>query len=384
MEKKDNFLYAKIRDALIAEIDSGRLKYGDRIPTEHEVMEKWNVSRITATHALRAMAEAGYITRVRHSGSFVSKRSEADETSFFADRGTCHIALINSYISALGTSSIFSKLMQQAFDHQILVSVFVSENDASRERKILEMLENASIDAVVSVPVNTFRNVDLYQRLRSKGIPVLFLDWHIPYYNIPCITFAHEQAAHRMTTFLIENGFTDIGFAFSSEYITTEVAQMRGYIRAMDEAKLPMHEAHFFRLGRPEDPICDYHYVYPDQPLREQFLQLKEQSSLPQAIVCANDGWAIHIIDVAESVGLRVPQDLSVTGFEDSEEIRDTRPALTTSHQDYTSFAKKVVTTLNRMLNGEQIESPILCDTELIVRDSVLLPQPAPSPDANA
>ncbi|MBC7099301.1 GntR family transcriptional regulator [Candidatus Bipolaricaulota bacterium] len=70
MEEK---LYARIKDWLRLEIEAGRYRPGDRIPTEHELMERFGVSRATVRHAIQELVLEGWLYRVQGSGTFVAR-----------------------------------------------------------------------------------------------------------------------------------------------------------------------------------------------------------------------------------------------------------------------------------------------------------------------
>lgn len=89
----------------------------------------------------------------------------------------------------------------------------------------------------------------------------------------------------------------------------------------------------------------------------------------PTAIVALNDESALGVIRQAESMGLQVPRDLSVTGFDDTEWVRHTNPAVTTVAQPEQEIAREATFALLDLVNGKPVTSKIF-QPELIVRDS--------------
>jgi DNA-binding LacI/PurR family transcriptional regulator len=131
-----------------------------------------------------------------------------------------------------------------------------------------------------------------------------------------------------------------------------------------------------YTLGLPIRP--DYVMGFDQQGAEslgeEKFIhQLLNMQDHPTALVCANDGIAISIMKAAVSVGLKLPEDLSVTGFDNMETSREWRPALTTIHQKREDMGRAAVALLTRKImgNGSDIPEKVLCETELIVRESV-------------
>jgi DNA-binding LacI/PurR family transcriptional regulator len=95
----------------------------------------------------------------------------------------------------------------------------------------------------------------------------------------------------------------------------------------------------------------------------------------PTALLCYSDAFAINAIRAAESLGLRVPQDLSIVGYDDSPLAAAARPPLTTIRQDITAKGRIAVSTLLDLIDGRQPEErDLLLPVELVVRDSTAAP----------
>jgi LacI family transcriptional regulator len=94
-------------------------------------------------------------------------------------------------------------------------------------------------------------------------------------------------------------------------------------------------------------------------------------SPRPTAIVCFNDKVAVGTMQAARERGLRVPQDLSITGFDDIDLSQATDPPLTTVRQPLQEMGRIAVTQLMRVLDGHRPEAlHIELATTLVVRDS--------------
>ena len=98
---------------------------------------------------------------------------------------------------------------------------------------------------------------------------------------------------------------------------------------------------------------------------------LMTQSSPPTAIFAANDQSALGVIDAAQQAGLRVPDDLSIAGFDNIPQAAHMTPALTTVDQSVSEMGYMATQMLIKLIRGEPLSSN-LCQvpTELIVRDS--------------
>lgn len=114
----------------------------------------------------------------------------------------------------------------------------------------------------------------------------------------------------------------------------------------------------------------------PYQPPRAAYdaaLRLLDQPDRPTGVVCFSDAFALATIRAAESLGLRVPEDLSVVGFDDSVLAAASRPPLTTVHQEVPEKGRAAVEAIAELMAGRRPE-PVTLPTTLVVRDSTAAP----------
>jgi DNA-binding LacI/PurR family transcriptional regulator len=103
---------------------------------------------------------------------------------------------------------------------------------------------------------------------------------------------------------------------------------------------------------------------------------LLDRPDRPTAVVCFSDAFAIATIGVAASLGLRVPEDLSVVGFDDSPLAATSRPPLTTVHQEVASKGSEAVRVLMAVMGKNRPDQPerVMLPTHLVVRESTAPP----------
>jgi len=111
----------------------------------------------------------------------------------------------------------------------------------------------------------------------------------------------------------------------------------------------------------------------PPGAAEEAARSLLERDERPTAVVCFSDAFAIATIRAAESLGLRVPEDLSVVGFDDSVLAAASRPPLTTVHQEVAAKGRAAVASIVGLMASSPQE-PVLLPTELVVRSSTAPP----------
>ncbi|XVS61320.1 LacI family DNA-binding transcriptional regulator [Actinosynnema sp. CA-299493] len=202
--------------------------------------------------------------------------------------------------------------------------------------------------------------------LAHRGFPFVVVDPRTaPPPDIASVSAAHLAGARALTAHLIDLGHRDIGvIAGPLEWLAGD-ARTAGHHAALAQAGvLPArHRVHHVEPTAAEGARAAAELL--DEPRR------------PTAIVCFNDKVAVGALQAAHDRGLRVPEDLSVAGFDDIDLSRATRPALTTVRQPLQEMGRIAVTQLMRVLDGHRPEALHLeLSTTLVVRDST---GPAPA-----
>jgi LacI family transcriptional regulator len=179
-----------------------------------------------------------------------------------------------------------------------------------------------------------------------------------------------EEGAFELVRYLIARGHRRILHLAGPEGFIGANRRIRGYRRALAAARLPfersllMHAGFTTELGRE----AMHHW-------------LKQQAGepLPQAVFCANDGVAIGCLEVLAEVGLRVPDDISVAGFDDTLAARTAVPQLTTVRQPLREIGERAVELLlarieQSVAQSTAIPKPVVLPVEIVPRASVGAP----------
>ena len=176
------------------------------------------------------------------------------------------------------------------------------------------------------------------------------------------VTIDDFAAARSMTARLIQGGRRRLalvnhmpGFKYARE-------RRRGFEAALREAGLPLNPAWMLELGG---------YSYQDA-LAAVSQMLRLPGKLPDAVVTVSDNYGAAAIRAAKECGLRVPEDLAVTGFDNTGVCRITEPTLTTVAQPAFQMGNLACELLiSRVENPSQTPQHIVLDTEIVMRGSV-------------
>jgi LacI family transcriptional regulator len=191
------------------------------------------------------------------------------------------------------------------------------------------------------------------------GTPVVAVDPHIGRSPLPTVDSDNLHGGQLATEHLLALGHRRIALITGREDLKSAQQRETGYRRALAAAGLPVQE-NLIRRG-------DYDHDVAAASARE----LLNGPDRPTAVFAANDITAIATIETATRLGLRVPEDLSVVGFDNIPESVLCIPPLTTVRQPIRAMGRNAITLLVRLINGETPdETHITLGTDLVVRHS--------------
>jgi LacI family transcriptional regulator, xylobiose transport system transcriptional regulator len=202
-------------------------------------------------------------------------------------------------------------------------------------------------------------------KLRSRAIPFVIVDpAGDPAPDVPSVGSANWSGGVAATRHLLELGHTRIAAITGREDMMCSHARLDGFRSAMTQAGVVVDES-LVRFG-------DFQVGGGRAHARD----LLERDDRPTAIFAGSDLQALGVFDAARTLGLRVPDDLSVVGYDDLQLAQWTAPALTTIHQPLTQMAEEATRLVIRMGDTELESIPRMdLATRLVVRESTAAPR---------
>ncbi len=171
-----------------------------------------------------------------------------------------------------------------------------------------------------------------------------------------------ENGTYEMVKYIISCGHERIAF-LSDNTKGVDLARLTGYRRALSEAGIEYKEEDFLKIRPRNDEI------------EESLEEICRRSLDYTAIMCVSDLYAVTLMAALTDRGIRVPEGISIAGFDDNMLGRFHRPVLTTVHQDIKLKGIVATQTLLKQLKGEKTEHQITLPTKLVIRDSVTKPR---------
>lgn len=300
MQKK----YEQIVFWIRQQIEQGGLAQGDRIPSENEMMDRFQVSRQTVRRALELLTEEGVVEGRRGSGTYVSvntRRYTGKEV-----RIEVMLTFVDTYIFPSMVRGIESVLSREGCTLQITVT----DNAVEKERMLLkELLRTKSVDGVIAETVKSALpnpNLELYRELERMGIPVLFVNSFYRELDIPHVSLDDRRAGYLAAKHLAECGHTMIGGIFKADDGQGHL-RYAGYTDALMEREIKVRGGQVIWID--SDEIKD---------MEEESVKFLKRLKDCTACVCYNDEIACKLVNILRRAGMRVPQDMSVVGIDNS------------------------------------------------------------------
>ncbi|MCD8159473.1 MAG: GntR family transcriptional regulator [Clostridiales bacterium] len=293
-------------DTIAAEIKnkiySGEIKPGAKIESENVLSETYKVSRQTIRKALAILINEGLIESKHGKGTFCRiQSSKSMKTKNIA----VVITYINDYIFPLILKGIYDVLDEQKYS----IILKSTSNGRDKERACLEDILLKDIDGLIIEPSKSeiaCKSRELLKRFNSMGIPYVFIQSR--YNNMedkPVIKINDEKGARILTRHLIDLGHKNIAGIFQAD-ITQGVDRHGGYAKTLQENGL---------IYDP-DKVIWFHVEDKFGKLEWAVEALLKSDRKIDAIVCYNDMIAYKVIEVLNGLGIRVPEDISITGYD--------------------------------------------------------------------
>ncbi len=239
-----------------------------------------------------------------------------------------------------------------------LLTIPFNVREEAERQHILQMIAQRRVDGFIFTPPCD-NDLMLLQELARAKIPFVRLsphDRHLPY---PHVRVQDYEGAVAMTKHLIELGHTRIGFIMGTEDHSASHERLRGFRDTLKKHKIKFDS----KL------VCQGDWTFGAGITCAR--ELLAHTPRPTAIFASNDDMAAGVLYTAHQLGIRVPKQLTVTGFDDVPLAQQIWPALTTVHQPILHFGQMATELLVNLIKGNPVKTVHYdLPTELVTRDS--------------
>lgn len=246
---------------------------------------------------------------------------------------------------------------EKAWEHGLTVSVAVTRGDAEMEQAVFAQMDAQPLIGLIYGTIHTRRIAPPAALYR---MPTVLMNCYVSDRSLPSVVPGEVRGGFTATQRLIRAGHRRIGFIEGEALMDASRDRQRGYRQALASADLPFDPT----LVRPGnwEPSAGY----------EQTLALMQGTEPPTAIFCSNDMMALGCFEALKELGLRIPDDVAVIGYDDREVAQFTHPPLTTvllPHFEMGALAAEHI--IDRAIHPSNRPAQIKMECRLVERSSV-------------
>lgn len=335
--------YQAIVDDIKSKILSGEYSVGEQIPTEFAMQEMYKVSRHTVRKAILELANEGFLRSSKGSGTYVSNQYQL-KSGGNSNKKT--IGVITTYISDYIFPSIIRGIEGRLNEDNYSLLLASTNNEIEQEKKALEMMLSSGIDGLIVEPTksNLYNpNIAYYLSLKEQDIPFIMINAYYNELDVPFLCLDDVQSSYLATNELISKGHIQIGLIAKMDDLQGKY-RMKGYIKALEEAKLPF---------QPEFVLSFNTETKPDLYINLKDFLNKHKDELT-AIVCYNDEVGFEVVNVCRQLDISVPDKLSVIGQDNSYIAKNANIKLTTLTHPQEEMGRDAADWIIKKLQGKR------------------------------
>ena len=351
--------YLEIVNWVQDRINKKELKPGDKLYSENELSEMFHLSRQTVRHAIAVLEQQNFLTRIQGSGTYISG------TALGASSGekTMNIAVISTYVDSYIFPNIIKGKEKILSKEGYMVQIAFTNNKIERERDIIQnILEKNNIDGlIVEATKSALPNPNLmfYEEIMKRNIPVVFFNSYYPSLPAPHVALNDKLMGKKVTQYLIQKGHKKIAAIFKADDGQGHL-RYAGYVEAMLEADLKLNDINIIWL--------DTEYV---RDLKDEKKQILTRIEGCTAVFCYNDEIAFLLEEICQREGIRIPEELSIIGIDNSELSELSEIPFTSISHPMEKLGTKVAKNLIEVIKDRNYDANYEFDSEIVERGSV-------------
>ncbi len=331
-----------------------------RQPSIKDIARLARVSHPTVSRALQnsPLVNAQTAAKIRKIADEAGYRASAVARGLVTRR-TRTIGLVVTTVADPFASEVVCGVEETANDHGYSVFLADSNADPVREKKVVQAFAERRVDGII---VTSSRVGALYLPLLAEMmVPIMLVNDQYPGAFVHSVMISNFEGMRAASEHLVGLGHRRIAYLGDKFGYASDTERVAGYRAALDAAGIPaMPELIVHGDGKPEAAMTAI----------EKLLTLADP---PTAVCCYNDMSALGAMRQIRARGLRVPEDISVAGFDDLFFASYTQPPLTTVRQPMRRMGQLAMENLIKLMSGEESVEQIKVDAELIVRESTTM-----------
>ena len=354
-------LHIQLQEILKKQIKEGKLKAGQKIPSERELSDLYDVSRSTSKSAVVALYNEGLVTRVTGKGTFVRTTSNID--SMARDK-TYTIGLVLNMSKKvripIPQSAVYHYLAQglqdeiKKFNYHLTVS-HVDDEDIAEVELYKKLLKK--VDGIIFAEL---RNNTLLDIVQKTGLPVVVIFPGLNNYNADIVNIDSFDIGMKAVNYLLSLGHKKIGIIKGPNSVLSARERFLGYKQALTHAGIKIDEL----------LISEGNGWQVENGERAMKELLKRDTGMT-ALFAINDLLAKGAMNIAQKNGISIPGEISIIGCDNTDFTAHTSPPLTTLSIHEDNIVRSAIRILmNKIDFPDEPVTRTIYNADLIVRES--------------
>ena len=323
--------YDVIRDSILRKIHENEWVPGDRIPSIAEIMRSFQVSKVTAVRALAELESEGYVRREQGRGTFVS----SERSDMLESQQRRSVAVIVPDMANAFHAEIVDSLARPLRDQGIAIELFCTDYDGNAEEDLFQRaLRMKHVIGVMMLP--SLLSKQLVQAAAPQ-IPIVIVD-HCPAGLLDVSVFIHGdnfQGGYTAAAHLAALGHKNIGYLTR---VYGGADRLAGFRKGLADNGIALDDSRVFVT----DPAC---------PLGPEVVDFVRGENLT-ALFALNDMLAMQAMQALRLEGYRIPEDISLIGYDDVTASRYLEVPLTTVEQHEEQIGRKAAECILESIEG--------------------------------
>ncbi|MHC4798792.1 MAG: GntR family transcriptional regulator [Planctomycetota bacterium] len=367
-------LHQSVTNTLRRRVLEGHFSFGSKLPSLRKFAEEFKVSTMTVRRAFLSLEREGLLTRLPSVGVFARPN--------LPDKVTAHkrVAYVSVDLNNAFDTALISGIEKACQNYGWSLQIFDAHLDVDTESRNIQRLADLAIHgsqgAIILPPWNPL-NIDMLFRIQSDNYPIILLDRIIPGLKMDLVSSDHEGGAYLATNYLLQKGHSRI-FMLTHQPLSSSVsARLRGYERALRETGIKVLPERKVFID-PETQDLGYSENKRWWGGYSAMLPVLKKIKPPAAVLAIDSYSSIGVYEACYELGLRIPDDISVIGFDDSEIVHMAKPPMTIIAQRTDEIGLAAVELLERRIgvvsnndSHRTICTNVTIDIDLIERQSV-------------
>lgn len=331
--------------------------------TLHDIATRLKVSTVTISKALRNHPDISTVTKklvldtaeeMGYTPNFMARNLSSKKSNT--------IGVVVPKIDHFFFGSVIESIYDLAFQNNYEIILMVSQESAEREKKHIQTLLSMKVDGIIISISQETTDYSIFETIFSRNVPIVFIDRIPNIKNISSVYVDDKSGAFSAVEHAIKIGYRKIGHFAGYDAVNIGRQRYLGFEEALKKYDIPVNPAWIFKGGFGED------YGY------QSFMKLYKEKNLPDLIFTVTYPVALGVYKAVNQLGLKIPQDIDLICFGDSNVQQYLTPPLSCVNQPTSLIAEnamKIILSTIADPNQTKIRT-IQIPTELILRGTCI------------